>query len=117
MCKTIIRLNKGTLGFLMIVLALGLRNDLFSQEAVKIKRITAPVEFDGVPNETAWELLDPFSLTMHKPNFGAQPSEKSVVRIGYDNEFLWVGASLYMQDATKIFAVTKKRDEELPFQT
>jgi len=97
----------------MIVLALGLRSNLISQESVTIKRITAPVEFDGVPNETAWELPDPFSLTMHKPNFGAQPSEKSVVRIGYDNEFLWVGASLYMQDATKIFAVTKKRDEEL----
>ena len=43
----------------------------------KIKRITSPVEFDGIPNEAAWESLDLFSLTMHKPNFGAQPSEKS----------------------------------------
>ena len=113
MSKTNIRLDKGAFGFLMIVLVLGLRNNLIGQESVAIKRITAPVEFDGVPNETAWELLDPFSMTMHKPNFGAQPSEKSVVRIGYDNEFLWVGASLYMKDASKIFAVTKKRDEEL----
>ena len=50
---------------------------------------------------------------MHKPNFGLQPSETSVVRIGYDDEFLWIGASLYMKDASRIFAVSKKRDEEL----
>ncbi len=106
-------LNKGIYGFLMIVLSFCLQNNVIGQEAVKIKRITVPVEFDGMPKETAWESLNLFSLTMHKPNFGAQPSEKSEVRIGYDNEFLWVAASLYMQDATKIFAVTKKRDEEL----
>lgn len=106
-------LNKGIYGFLMIVLSFCLQNNVIGQEAVKIKRITVPVEFDGMPKETAWESLNFFSLTMHKPNFGAQPSEKSEVRIGYDNEFLWVAASLYMQDATKIFAVTKKRDEEL----
>jgi hypothetical protein len=35
------------------------------------------------------------------------------VRIGYDDEFLWVAASLYMEDASKIYAATKKRDEML----
>jgi hypothetical protein len=112
-----LRLNKkskkAALGLLILVFSSGLHNFAVSQEAVKIKRITVPVEFDGIPQESAWQSLDLFSLTMHRPNFGTQPSEKSEVRIGYDNEFLWVGASLYMQDATKIFAVTKKRDEEL----
>ena len=97
----------------MIVLSLGLHNNLICQESVKIKRIISPVEFDGIPEEEAWEALDLFTLTMHKPNYGSQPSEKSEVRIGYDNEFLWVSAKLYMQDVSKIFAVTKKRDEML----
>jgi len=99
--------------FFMIVLLFWIQINVTGQDVVKIKRITVPVEFDGMPQESAWQSLDIFSLTMHRPNFGAQPSEKSEVRIGYDDEFLWIGASLYMQDATKIFAVTKKRDEEL----
>jgi len=107
------RSKKAAFGLLLLVLLSGLQNFAVSQDAVKIKRITVPVEFDGMPQESAWQSLDLFALTMHKPNYGAQPSERSEVRIGYDNEFLWVAASLYMQDASKIFAVTKKRDEEL----
>jgi len=108
-----VKSTKAVFRILIVVLLSGLHNNLISQEALKIKRILAPVKFDGMPEEEAWQALDLFNLTMHKPNFGAQPSEKSEVRIGYDDEFLWVGASLYMQDASKIFAVTKKRDEEL----
>ena len=106
-------MSRCTFGFLIMVFLLGLNNSGFSQEAVKIKRLNNPVEFDGMPIEAAWEALDLFPLTMHRPNFGNQPSEKSEVRIGYDDEFLWIGASLFMEDASKIFAATKKRDEML----
>jgi len=106
-------MNRGVFRFLLTIFIISLQNNVFSQETVKIKRITGTVEFDGIPGEAAWQTLDLFALTMHKPNYGTQPSEKSDVRIGYDNGFLWVGASLYMDDASKIFAVTKKRDEML----
>ncbi len=106
-------MNRRFFGFLLTIFIISLQNNVFSQEAVKIKRITGTVEFDGIPGEAAWQTLDLFALTMHRPNYGTQPSEKSDVRIGYDNGFLWVGASLYMDDASKIFAVTKKRDEML----
>ncbi|HCI55041.1 MAG TPA: hypothetical protein DFI01_03845, partial [Bacteroidales bacterium] len=84
-----------------------------AQEAVRIKRINEPIHFDGKPDEVTWKALDLFELTMHKPNYMSQPSEKSDIRIGYDNKFLWVGASLFMNDPSKIFTVTKKRDEML----
>ena len=71
------RLNKSTSRFLMLVLLLFLPNYLFSQETVKIQRLTSVIEFDGIPDEPAWEILDLFPLTMHRPNFGNQPSEKS----------------------------------------
>ena len=100
-------------GSLIIILSIICPLNLYGQEVIKIKRLVSPIEFDGVPGEAAWEALGSFPLTMHKPNFGLQPSEKSEVRIGYDNEFLWIGASLFMKDASRIFAVTKKRDEKL----
>ena len=98
---------------LILVLLLFLHTYVISQETVKIQRLTSTIEFDGIPNESAWETLGNFQLTMHRPNFGNQPSEKSDVSIGYDDEFLWIGASLYMDDASKIYAATKKRDEML----
>jgi hypothetical protein len=106
-------MKRSSFVFLMVVLSISLQNNVISQETVKIKRITNPIDFDGIPNDTTWKTLDLFTMTMHKPNYGDRPSEKSEVRIGYDNEFLWIGASLYMEDASKIFAVTKKRDEML----
>ena len=102
-----------TLRISMFCLSLGLQANLFSEEPVRIKRLNGTINFDGIPTEQAWKELDHFPLTMHKPNFGSQPSEISDVRIGYDDEFLWISASLLMQDASKIFAVTKKRDEML----
>ena len=98
---------------ILLVAISSFNTDLIGQEAVKIKRITGIIEFDGIPDEAAWQTLEIFPLTMNKPNFGLEPSEKSEVRIGYDNGFLWIGASLYMNDASRIFSVTKKRDEML----
>ena len=100
-------------GLILSFLSLALHAIPSTEEPVKIKRISGPIEFDGIPDDKAWKDLDLFPLIMHKPNFGTQPSEKSDVRIGYDDGFLWIGARLLMEDATKIFAVTKKRDEML----
>ena len=111
--RLLVRKNSGIFWLFLIVLSIGLRNNVRCQEAVKIKRVTGDVVLDGIPGEAAWESLDLFPLVMHKPMYGILPSEKSEVRIGYDDEFLWVGASLYMADASRIFAVTKKRDEML----
>ncbi len=101
------------LRFIPVLLCLLFQNPSYAQEIIRIERLTQPVEFDGIPKEPSWSGLEMFPLTMHKPNYGAQPSEESEVRIGYDDEFLWIGASLYMRDASKIYAKTKKRDEML----
>ncbi len=97
----------------MLAVWTGIAQNLNGQEAVSIKRITSTVEFDGVPEESAWSELQMFPMKMHRPNSGNEPSELSDIRIGYDDQYLWVGASLYMKDATKIFDATKKRDDRL----
>jgi hypothetical protein len=86
---------------------------LAGQEPLKISRLKHPVEFDGVPFESAWDGNAYFPLKMNRPNFGNDPSEKSEVMIAYDDEYLWIGARLYMRDTKKIFVNSKKRDAEL----
>lgn len=100
-------------GFNIIFFFLALNGTLIGQESLNIMRINGKIEFDGIPNEETWKSASNFSLVMHKPDFGNRPSENSDIWIGYDNVFLWIGANLYMKDATRIFAATKKRDEEL----
>ncbi|HEX2921062.1 MAG TPA: DUF5916 domain-containing protein [Bacteroidales bacterium] len=88
--------------------------NVFGQaDAIKISRLSGVIEFNGVPDEDTWKTVNSFGLKMWKPDFGGEPSEISDIRIGYDNEYLWVGASLYMKDPSKIFVGTKKRDEML----
>jgi len=111
--KVSTRFNMGTFGHLIPVLFIFLQINANCQENVQIQRLSTEINFDGVPDDAAWEALDQFPLTMHRPNFMNQPSEKSDVRIGFDDEFLWVGASLYMEDASKIYSASKKRDEML----
>lgn len=95
------------------ILLLVLCNSLKAQDAVPVTRLSDHVTFDGIPDEPLWDKLSKFELTMHRPTFGLQPSEISDIRIGYDDEFLWIGAKLYMRDASRIFSPTRKRDEEL----
>lgn len=87
--------------------------DASAQMNLKIKRIPSPLKFDGDPSDTAWCQLDLFPLTMQLPVYGKEPVEKTDVMIGYDDKYLWIGARLLMQDPDKIFAVSKKRDEDL----
>jgi hypothetical protein len=35
------------------------------------------IDFDGIPEETTWENVDVYQLTMHKPDSGELPIEKS----------------------------------------
>jgi len=103
------KINLTLFTFLFMIMC----NNLKAQEAVTVLRLTDHVQFDGVPDEPLWDKLSNFELTMHRPNFGLKPSEESDIRLGYDDEFLWIGAKLYMSDASNIFSPSRKRDEEL----
>ncbi len=98
---------------LFTTLSLLILNDLTGQEAVKIKRIEGQIVFDGNPGEDAWKEISNFLLVQFRPNFNSDPSEASEIRIGYDDQYLWIGANLYMKDPSKIFLASKKRDERL----
>ena len=82
------------------------------QERRVIGKMTSAIVFDGKANEAAWEQLEPFPMISHMPVFGNPPSEKSVIRMGYDDQFVYVGGFLYVSDPDLVRAVGKKRDME-----
>lgn len=75
-----------------------------------IPRLSAAVTLDGPSDEDAWRDVPPLPMVMHIPSFGGPPSERTEVRLGYDDNYLFVSARLYMSDASKIRCPSKKRD-------
>lgn len=98
--------------FIISAILIFISYQAFAQsDPVNIHRMNGNIRFDGIPDDPAWKLLQDFHLTMWKPDFGSGPSEESDIRIGYDDQYLWISASLFMKDPSKLFIGTKKRDE------
>ncbi len=93
---------------LLLLLSHCALNSSYSQEPAVIKRLSVPMEFDGRPFESAWDETGYFPLKMNRPNYQNEPSEKTEVMIAYDDEYIWVGARLYMRDARNFCSQKKK---------
>jgi hypothetical protein len=79
-------------------------------EPVEIQRLTAPVVIDGLPTEEAWQQIDPLPLTMYQPVYMGEMTERTVIRVAYDDEYLYVAGELYDSEPDKIVANTLYRN-------
>jgi hypothetical protein len=66
---------------------------------------------DGHLDEAAWDGVDPLPMTMYTPTFRGELTERSDVRLAYDDEYLYVGARMYDTDPAGIRANTFYRDQ------
>lgn len=85
----------------------------FSQTIAKAIRIKNPPTIDGHINDEAWEQafkIDKFY--QREPNPGEEVSEKTIMYICYDNNFLYFGMKCY-DDPKKITAKEMARDVSL----
>ena len=82
-----------------------------SSSVVVITRLAGTIEFDGIPDEAAWQAISPFQMVTHSPVFGQEPTEKTDIRVTYDDEYIYIGACFYAEDASLIQSSTKKRDD------
>jgi len=74
---------------------------------------TAEISLDGTLDEEVWTLASTISdFTQQEPVEGAEPSERTEVRVVYDNEHLYIGAVIF-DDPEGILAYQKARDASL----
>ena len=76
----------------------------------KVTRITGGINFDGIPDEPFWQSVEALPMIMLNPVFGIEPSEESVIKIAYDDEYFYVSGWLTYNNSSDIRAVGKKRD-------
>ena len=82
--------------------------------SVEIAFTEEPPEIDGVLDETPWTRAPTLGpLTQVEPIEGAEPSERTVTRLLYDENFLYVGFRCLDRTPDLINATTMSRDASL----
>jgi len=81
-----------------------------SDEPMRLTRLEGPIRLDGHPDEAAWAAVPPLPLTMYTPTFGGALTERTELRVGYDDHYLYVGGRMYDSEARKIRTNTLYRD-------
>ncbi len=80
-------------------------------ERLEVPKIDQDIEFDGLPFESVWEQVTPLPMVMFQPTFGLEPSEKTEVRLFFNDAYLYISARLFDSHPENIQNTTKKRDE------
>ena len=80
------------------------------KDALIIKRISLPLNFDGIPDDEAWKEIEPLNIIMHSPVFGKEPTEKTDTRIAFDDKYLYVVSKQFYEKPEMIQSVSLKRD-------
>lgn len=83
--------------FAFVVLALAAAPvAIAAQEApLELTRLPGPITIDGRPDEPAWQQVPALPLTMYTPVFRGTPTQRTEIRVAYDDEFFYVAGWFY----------------------
>lgn len=94
----------------VVVLSIGVSAEALAQDPTSLVRIDRPIELDGYPDEQAWEGVPPLDLAMYEPISGGAMTERTEIRVAYDDDFLYVSGKLFDSDPEQIRGNTLYRD-------
>ena len=61
-------------------------------QPMQLTRVTTPIVVDGSMNDEAWQSVPPLPLTMYLPTYHGTPTQRSEIRVAYDDEAFYAGA-------------------------
>jgi hypothetical protein len=79
-------------------------------QPLEIARLQSAVTLDGVPNEGAWRAVEPLPMTMYLPVFRGTPTQRTEIRVAYDDENFYVAGRFYDTDPSGIRINSLYRD-------
>ena len=77
---------------------------------IELDRLTGAIDLDGHITESAWDAIDPLPLVMYGPTYKGTITERTEIRIGYDDEHIYVSGRLYHSDISNLRANSLYRD-------
>src|SRR5687767_7085014 len=96
---------------LLATLLLGSATPLLAQEApLELTRLPGPITVDGRPDEEAWQKVPTLPLTMYTPVFRGTPTQRTEIRVAYDDEYFYAAGWFYDTDPSGIRVNSLYRD-------
>jgi len=81
------------------------------KKSIEAYRINTPISIDGKLDEYIWSnAKEANDFIQHEPYNGSAPSEKTSVKILFDDDAIYIGARLYDSDPSKIYKELSQRD-------
>ncbi len=81
-----------------------------SASIVQLSRLRGDVIIDGSPDEDVWRSILPLPLTVVRPVFEATASQRTEIRVAFDDEYLYASGKFYEDDASLIRMNSLQRD-------
>jgi len=77
---------------------------------MSLTRLSGLIKLDGICDEPAWKAVEPLPLIMYQPTHGGTPTERTEIRIAYDDHYFYASACFYDSDPTGIRVNSLYRD-------
>jgi hypothetical protein len=85
-----------------------------STRSAPVTRIDTPITLDGALDEPAWRSAPPIGpLTQRQPDEGAEPTERTEVRLLADRDVLYVGVEAFDREPHRVIGTEMARDATL----
>jgi hypothetical protein len=82
---------------------------------VRAARLAAPVTVDGILSEAIWQNGNAVTdFKQRDPHEGASPSQRTEVRLAYDDDAIYVGARCYDDNPESLLVRLSRRDVSVP---
>lgn len=95
---------------LLILIVQPVWSQEFADDTFALPRIDGDIQLDGLSNEAAWETVEPLPMVMYQPVYMGAPTEETEVRIGYDDDYLYVSGRFYDSEPSGIRSNSLYRD-------
>ena len=82
---------------------------------MELPRLTEPIRMDGIVDDDEWAGAAHLTGVMHLPDFGAEPSERTLFFVAYDSEYLYFACRAYDSEPDQVRVTTLARDALLKF--
>lgn len=93
-----------------IFCSLLLANVALANGPLPLPRLGAPIKLDGIIDEPAWQEIAPFPLVMYQPTFKGAMSERTEIRVAYDDEAIYMSGKLFHRNVKDIRGNSFYRD-------
>lgn len=81
------------------------------QHVLPLTRLSEPITLDGLSDEAAWDAVEPVPMVMYQPTFEGAMTERTDIRIAYDENHLYVAGRLYDSEPENVLASSLYRDK------